>query len=347
MERQDTQSIDREKPYQKVLRIEQLLSSDTKYSIDELSVRMGIDSRSVFRYLDRLEASGRLINAQIRSGRVKEYWIATETPETPQDLITSLLKMDQSMTEGGVRKYHKLLMQAVNQLDPTAKKLGSKPKKREALRIEIEPHFHLDHGPLAEYNRPESLTDKTMDKILLAIQNQNLLHLQYVKADSKGRAHQLIDFEPYFLSLRVGKLYLVGSLLGQKKLELVSLVYKRIKMVTIDSNRKFERDVKASLDNYYKHCFGQWVPRGEAKKLDITLKVDETWLLEMFHESNFNPQATIETTGKGGLVHLTLFDTPDLESWLFSLHPHAQILQPRVLRDRLRQRATQALALLA
>lgn len=329
-----------EKPYQKVLRMEALLRSGPRFTIEELSAKMGLDSRSVFRYMERVAATGKAIKAGIRHGRIKEYWTPQEQSSVPSDLISALVRMDQSMTQGGVRKYHKLLMRAIEQLDPR------NPQTAPA-QIDSEPYFHLDHGPFAEYSEASSLTSQTMDRLLQAIQNRNPVRLQYQRTGQGQRKTESILFEPYFLSLRIGKLYLIGIQPEISKRQLVSLVYRRIKMVTVDTRNQFERDSRVNLSDFYRHCFGQWVPRGDAKKLDVVLKVDESWLMELFHESHFNPQASLETTGQGGTVRLSLYDTPDLESWLFSLHPHAQVVQPRALRQRLRARAQAALSMLA
>lgn len=329
-----------EKPYQKVLRMEALLRFGPRLTIDELSQKMGLDARSVFRYMERVSATGRPIKAGIRNGRVKEYWIPQESVGVPTDLIASLLRMDQSMTQSGVRKYHKIIQQAIEQLDP-------RKNQTAPANTEPEPCFHLDHGPFAEYSDTDSMTSQTMDRLMQAIQNRNPIRLQYQHLEQGQRKLQTCLFEPYFLSLRVGKLYLIGIQPEVSKRQLVSLVYRRIKMVTVDKSSQFERDSRVNLGDFYRHCFGQWIPRGNAKKLDIILKVDESWLMDLFHESRFNPQASIETTGKGGTVRLSLYDTPDLETWLFSLHPHAQVLQPKALRERLRARAKAALQLLA
>jgi|GEM_PF-2211187 len=334
MSSRDTSISELEKPYQKVLRIDELLSSGGHFTIDELSTKMGIDSRSVFRYLDRLQASGRQVSAQFRTGRTKEYWIPTEISSPPQELIQALQKMDQAMTEGGVRKYHKILTQVIQHLNPLPKPDLSIPAGLNKFGNEIEPFFHLDHGPLAEHNKSDSLTAQTMDKILGAIQNQNCLKIQYAKSGQKKT--ETILFEPYFLSLRVGKLYLVGTYSGESRL--VSLVFKRFKMISVES-QTFKRNTRANLQDFYKHCFGQWVPREDAKKIDITLKIEEAWLLDIFQESNFNPSVTIEAAETSTIVKLCLYDTPDLESWLFSLHPHARVISPRSLRERLRIRA--------
>jgi predicted DNA-binding transcriptional regulator YafY len=340
-----------EKPYQKVLRIENILSSGDHFSVDELTHLMGIDSRSVFRYLERLTKTGCEVSNQTRNGRVKEYWITQAKPEVPQDLIDKLQKMDQTMTSGGIRKYHKTILQAISQLSPQTEFTGatkvSPSVKFSTGRSDIEPNFHLDHGPLAEYHNPDSLKDRMMDQIMTAIQNQSRIRITYNKVDKGNKKEPfMLLFEPYFLSLRVGKLYLVGCHQDQKKKPLVSIVFRRIRMIT-DTGIKFDRDPKANLADYYKHCFGQWIPREDAKKLDILLKVDQSWLLELFNESNFHPEASIETTGQGGTVRLCLYDTPDLESWLFGLHPHAQVIEPKALRLRLKNRASEALRMLA
>ncbi len=315
--------------------MEELLRLGPKYTVDELSQKMGLDTRSVFRYMERIASTGRNIKAEIRNGRTKEYWIPQETQDIPSELIANLLRMDQSMTQAGVRKYHKVLMQAAQQLDPR----NTKPS---AAKLDPEPFFHIDHGPFAEYSEAESLTSQGMDKILQAMQNNNPLRLQYQRTEQGQRKLQTIHFEPYFLSLRVGKLYLVGIQPEVSKRQLVSLVYKRIKMLTIEKGKTFERDSRVSLNDFYKYCFGQWVPRGDSKKVEITLKIDESWLMDLFQESHFNPPAELNVTPKGGTAKLSLFDTPDLETWLFSLLPSAEVIQPKSLRERLRKRAESA-----
>ena len=217
------------------------------------------------------------------------------------------------------------------------------------LGTDPEHFFHLDHGPLAEHiHLRQGPRDKMIDSILSAISRQVRIRVSYTKTEaaSKKRQTNKFLFDPYYLSLRVGKLYLVGTHPEDKTGTLVSLVFKRITMVS-DTADTFERNARATLKDHYKHCFGQWVPRGDAKPLDITLKVDAGWLLDLFSESNFNPEAQVEPGNEGGQVRLKLYDTPDLESWLFGLHPHAQVVTPEKLRLRLKARALEAVKLLA
>ncbi|HSQ42040.1 MAG TPA: helix-turn-helix domain-containing protein, partial [Fibrobacteraceae bacterium] len=245
----------KEKPFQKVLRIEALLRSGKSHTIEELAKHLGIDNRSVFRYLRRLEITGCQILAKPRNGRTKEYWIAALHTHT--DLLSKLKRMDEAMTGGGIRKYHRLLQQTIAHLSsPTIVSGGrsfSPSGRMAAIELEIEPCFHLDHGPLAEYLPTGSLREMLMDKLLMAMRAHKVIKLSYNRVERSGAKLVHMEMEPYFLSLRVGKLYLIGVPRSASSSPPVSVVFQRIRMVT-ETGEEFAPNPRVQMDDFYKYC---------------------------------------------------------------------------------------------
>ncbi|NLB64453.1 MAG: WYL domain-containing protein [Fibrobacter sp.] len=321
----------KEKPFQKLLRLETLLKSGQKFSIKEIAKALKIDERSVFRYLQRLEVNGISISSRIRKQRIKEYWISLQDTTVNPKLLEAIKEMDTDLTKNGLRKYHNLLTQIQNTLNDNQ-------HKEDMVSNLVQRDFYFDSGPLAHHIGKDNFLHKTIDKILGAIQHNSVLKITYTEHSQKRKLSTFI-FHPYRVFLRVGKLYLVGY--KEKDNSIINLIIPRIKKIVF-TNESFE-ETPFNLDSYFKYCFGQWVPRNSQKPEKILLELNEDWVLKLFAESNFYPKAKMKRGQNPPQVELQLYITPDFISWLVGILPAIKVLEPLSLKQQLKDHCQRAL----
>jgi len=316
--------------YEKLNRLKTRLQAGPA-TVQELCASTGCNTRTLYRHLEALENDGVGLRKIKGDGRERRYYIEPEVPAVPPVLLQGLQKMQKELASGGNHRHAKIIPSVLNYLQPE-KPIGTVPEA-----ITLDPCFELDHGPLSEFASSE---DK-VEKLLIAIHARKVLNLAYAHRDGNI---EKIDFQPWHVVLRVGRLYLLGAREGKSTVE--SLVVSRIKMSTATS-RYFVRP-EFDVREYYRYCFGQWVPRQKGvKPLQIVLAPRDAWGQILFSESNFNPPAKIRTTREGVRIELKLYDTPDLRKWLLGLIPEIDVLEPISLREALRQQAKEIVASLS
>jgi len=316
-------------PTEKIKQLEALFLKGKVLTLMDIAEELSIEIRSAFRYLLRLEKMGHTIQSGLRSqSRTKDYWIDGQQKSIPVSLVERLRKMDIDLTLGGTRKYHKLLLETIEFCDPNKEVTST-----QSSLGEIEPYFHVDHGPLSEQIPATGKRDQIIDHLLEAIRFQHVLQIHYLHAGQSQST--LLLCEPYFLSLRVGKLYLLCRVLEKDSNDSMQiLVFRRIRMIT-KTNKVFTRNSKLLADDFYQHCFGQWVPRQKEKVETITLRPISTWTKDFLSETHFDPPLRFNEEGD---AMIQLYLTPDLENWILGLLPDVQLLGPETLKKKLRQR---------
>lgn len=305
--------------YEKLNRLKIRLSQGPA-TIQELCTSTGCNIRSVYRHLEALEADNCGLR-KTQSGRIRRYYLEQNTPSVPDSLVQGLQKMQKELASGGNHRHAKIIPTVLSYLQ------SEKPKDTVPEAISLDPFFELDHGPLSEY----SPSSTKVEKLLSAIHTGKVLWITYGHRDGTT---EKIEFQPWHVVLRVGRLYLLGCRSGQSEVE--SLVVSRIQLMVASGSFFMRPDF--DVREHYKFCFGQWVPRQKGvRPLNIVLAPRDSWGQILFSESNFNPPAKIRNTRDGVRIELKLYNTPDLRKWLISLLPEVQVLEPQELRQALKK----------
>jgi predicted DNA-binding transcriptional regulator YafY len=300
-------------------------------SVSELATYLGSSERTIYRHLDVLRVDHFGFKFIDTPGSERKYLIEKSETEIPKDLIRNLDKMRESLKAGGNHKFNGLLNTIRKILDPATEE---NPKGRPVWQLN--PHFHIDHGPMAEFSK----TDPTVSRLLDAIDQQQVLKLRYASANGV----ETFSFHPYKLSLRVGRLYLLGVRTDAPK-TVINLVCDRIQQIMSTSATFAPVDFDADL--FYKYCFGQWIPRNELglKPEIIELELKSPWTIRLFKEAHFNPAAKVYTQGRRTLCELKLYLTADLENFLLGLTPWIKVLKPSKLNHGIQLRMKEYLGL--
>ena len=300
-------------------------------SIQNLSTTLGVDERTVKRYLSDI----RRLEHNLVSLRTSERKLLYHIPKegsTPKHFLPGLKKIRSELHAGGNPKYTPLISQLIRFLedeDEAKRELEGLQEPSPATEA-----YYIDHGPFAETDPPPGI----LRLLEAAIASHSAVRLDYSGyAPEKGE----FLFFPYALSLRVGTLYLIGRQ-GQNRGAFKSLSVKRIKrcMATKES---FTPDAFDPAE-YYKYCFGQWARQANENPETVLLALHAPWLEKYLSESHFHPPGKIIRKGKDACFELKIVIKPDFVNWVMSLTPNLTPVKPESLRKEVLDRLRRALA---
>ena len=297
--------------------------------IDQMSAALGVDTRTVKRYLSDLRRLGyELEQDKAGAGRRSLYRIP-DAARTPTHFISALKKIEAELLAGGNPKY-----------GPTIRKLAAYLEdKQGAEREAAEPvaaHevYHTDHGPFAEANPLPNIL-KSLESAIAGCKAVKLTYSGY-GADKDG-----FLFFPYMLSLRVGTLYLIGRQDGNKG-PFKSLSVKRIRRC-VATQEAFTRSAFSPTD-FYKYTFGQWARQPNEAPETVVLALRAKWLEKFLSESHFNPPGRVFERGGESCFEVKLVVKPDFVNWVLSLAPDMLPVKPESLRREVAERLRKAVA---
>lgn len=290
-----------------------------------------VTPRTVMRYIKEMEETTPGFNRHPINGRQYKYSVQEDDDFSPK-LLRDIEKMQQQFSANGHVAGSQILSKILA-------KLNAKTNLDKAMpQVQVlDSGYYMNHGPFAEH-KGNSLKNQ---KLLIAIRDCQILKISYTPRDQDELSDkQNFKFRPYKVSLRVGRLYLVGERdddLGQ----FISIPIDRITRYQ-STGLDFKNEVQAfDIDEFYKYSWGQYIGLNAPEKITLNLKDD--WLVQRFIESNFNPKIKIEEKGRGKLkktlAHLELRVTPDFESFVFGHMPNLEVVKPAKLREKLFNRA--------
>lgn len=310
----------------KVHRLVRLLQEHSEgLSVQNLSDKLGVDERTVKRYLSDLRRlKFELVQVRSGPGRKSLYRIKI-TGGPPGHFVPALKKIRTELHAGGNPKYTALINQLMRFLEDKESAPRSEASEETPANAEA---YHIDHGPFAEADPPPGIL-----KILEAsIGAKTAVRLSYSGLSSETGESL---FHPYALCLRVGTLYLIGRQ-GENKGPFKSLSVKRIKRC-IATRDPFIRDPFDPAE-YYKYTFGQWARQTDENPDTVLLSLRAPWLEKYLSESHFNPPGRILRKGKEVHFEVKIVVKPDFVNWVLSLAPDLIPVKPEGLRKEVSDR---------
>ncbi len=298
--------------------------------LSQLASSLQVDSRTIKRYISDLRKSGYpVLDLRSASNEPSRFYLSPEF-SPPKALIESLEKIKADLHAWGNPKYVHNISAAIEFLE----QLGNNGKKQNPIsnpesKTSV---YHIDHGPFSE----QDVSSQLLASLEKAIQLSQKLNLSYKAA---GEKPSQIVFSPYKLSLRVGRLYLIGEDDSEPNV-FKSLSIKRIKRCQTISETFVPKNFRP--EDYYKFCFGQFPRQAHERPEKIQLLIKSGWVKSILEESHFNPPGKFITGKKGEIFEFLAIVKPDLLNWVFSLLPHALPLGPLSLCVEVKNRLKQA-----
>ncbi len=315
-------------PGNKAFKIHRLLdllqASEHGLTLQQMASSLGVDERTVKRYLSELRKwNCGLVYHQEGSSK-KSFYSIQSREDMPKRFIPMLEKIKAELYAGGNPKYSQAISGLVAWLERRDETADATPSPETEA-------YHIDHGPFAEADPAPGIL-KILEKAVL---ETHIVHIRY-----SGYTHEEAEFKfcPYQICLRVGTLYLIGRAEANKGAD-KSLVIKRIKRC-IATPATFTRDPAFQIREYYKYCFGQWPRQPGEEPENVSLWVREGWLEKYLSESHFNPPGKIVKRAGRTYFELKVLLKPDFINWILSLAPDLIPVAPKSLREQVRERIT-------
>ncbi len=312
--------------YKKLNELKNRLSPPNRSAtLSELAEYMNCNQRSIYRYLEVLKAED--CGLQIEKTSPKRYFLHPMAAKRPDAIIRGLKSVQKVLERTGISALHgKHLERAVRFLsgDPAS------DTELVSRAMNVDEDFIFDLGPFSEYDERRPDRDSNVDKILDAIKLRAKLNVTYKAArDSKEEKWEVC---PLKLILRIDTLYLVGKVGEQIKLFAV----RRIK--NFHKTGAYFPPIEFDYKKLYLNCFGKFIGisnENNYPKIKLVMTVEDPWLKTQFHEAHFNPPVKFRQQNPM-VVELSIFDTPDLRSWLLGVLPFVKINEPENLKKELR-----------
>ncbi len=198
------------------------------------------------------------------------------------------------------------------------------PKQRNILEQLGECYSVLPYG-VKDYSAVTSFIPDIIDSIAWF----KSMKISYLPVNEEREQEYI--FDPYGLVNAKGGLYLVGFVHEYK--EIRTLAVERIKAVKIiGAKHSYDIPSKFSLKKYFDGAFGVIASRPE----DITIRFDKA-LWEYLSQRKWPGIKEVKKRKDHVEMKLNVGITRELISWILSFGPHAEVIEPEPLKNRVKQ----------
>lgn len=309
--------------YEKLTQLKMRLSPPNKpATLRELADYMGRDQRTIYRYIETLEAENCGLKQEKKT---KRFFIQASAVKRPEAIIRGLKSALKVLDSVGTTAHGKNVKKAIEYL------CGDETVDSETMShaISVDNDFIVDLGPFSEYSENMSFREAEIDKMLEAIKSRARLLITYLPA-KEGDPEEKLDVNPLKLVLRIDTLYLIAVSDGIVK----HFAVRRIK--NFRRTGGFFPPMDFDYRNLYRNCFGKF-SGASYSKIKLVMDVKSPWLVKQFREAHFNPPVKIRKQDPM-TVELNVYDTPDFEAWLLGVLPDVKIREPESLKEKLREK---------
>ena len=315
--------------YDKLKQLKLRLTAPNKpASIPELAEYMSCDMRTIYRHLKTLEKE----NCGLQKDKTaKKFFIQPTSAWRPPEKILKGLKSAQKILDDmGSTPQGQNVKRAIDFLQ------GEElPEETSSQAISTDENFIVDLGPFSEFS--ENVINRTtrINSVLNAIKQRQKLLISYQSAhDGAEKKHKIL---PLKLILRIDTVYLIAKTEdeeGKISDKGFQFAFRRIK--TIQRLNEFFPEQNFDYKKFFESCYGRF-NGSSSPKIKLLLEIKSEWLQAYLKESHFNPPIKIKKQ-KPFTVELSLYDTLDLESWLFSILPDVKILEPASIKEKMKNK---------
>jgi proteasome accessory factor B len=188
--------------------------------------------------------------------------------------------------------------------------------------------LYLTTHALADYTSRAEL----IDQLMVAIEDRKLTVITYQSLRSTEPV-TLYDVHPYALVHHRGALYVIGWSKDHNQIRTFKV--DRISAVDVQTGLQFARPDDFDPARYLEHSFGIFTGDGPPQTVRVRFAAPVVRILQ---EKRFHPSQQLSTQPDGSVIakyDLSAFE--EFTSWVLSFGPHAEVLEPREVRERVRQ----------
>lgn len=300
--------------------LEDLVEACCQVLYEYEGIGKGVSQRTIQADLQIMRSEKLGYNAPIIVVDKKHYTYAdphysiTNIPLTEQDLITLSRVVDVLKQFQGF-SYYEELSGMVHKLDD---KLRTRKLGQESV-IDLEKNEQVD-GLMY------------LESIYQAILQKQVLWVEYQSFNAKGV--QAFDFHGYLLKQYRNRWFVIG--IQQENGPLLTLALDRIKSVAV-SQADYVPNVKLDLKAYFTQVIGVTVCVG-IRPQDVKLFVDATQAPYILTKPLHSSQKVLDRTPEGIVICLRVQLNYELEREILGFGECMQVLSPRKLQVRMRER---------
>ena len=278
-----------------------ILSSGKTYKIRELAEKLEVSPKSVRLYRDALDEAG--VYVLEKRGKYGGYHL-------PKDFQNSLLGLEMTEEEKLALELVEGELQSAGHLE--ARNIGT---------LLVEQMSHIVSG--ARPNIDASKEREKLIRIIRAKREKRKVCLQYRSLRGETNTRTLHVYNTYTYR---GEIYLVAYCEMRKGYRDFKLS-RAFDVQLLDDT--FNPDKDFSVAEYMKDCIG--IFKGEA--LEVILQIKEP-LAQVVRETIYTENQEIEELPQGGIrFKATMRGRQEIVSWILSLGPSAEVLEPAGLKE--------------
>lgn len=290
------------------------LSQQPGISVKDLARSLNITERSAYRYLNELKKQGfRLRHAEDPEAYQRKH-ILTPLTFTSDEALALNAACKSLLYQNGL-PVSKHLKSALHKVEGAVRSVEDK-----RAYFSLRSHFTV----ISECRRDLSAWGEIFEKVMEAIRLNQTLELIYDSYSSGKTTERKID--PYSFFWKNGNCYLTAFCHTRKRF--CNFRLDRVKSI-IKIAGNFTRDNDFQLNKHLGPSFGVWCGTGE-----ITIRFLVYYpASRLFRENCYHPSQRIEEAENGNIIcTFTIYDTPEIKSWLMSWGSMVEVLEPEGLR---------------
>ena len=316
-------------PHRRIDRVKELLATHPRgVSLYRLSELLGVDPRTMRRYLKEIEREYDLSPVRARGGGPCLWRI--DPRELPRKVE---MRRPQAYALLATRRIFDSLQgsalfdeidMVVGKLRAFADRPGRGPNAGPS-NTRLEERFVY----LPRLARDYSDKSEELDELFLAVSELRPLSLRYPRT-RHGREERVI-FHPYALVLYSDAVYCVGFVPARD--EIRTLALERMRDVQALSDERFELPENFRVEDCFEGEFGPAVPRQPQK---VVLELDPITARALRDVKIHPSQKATANPGSGVRLTLSVDDPLSLAGYVLGLGSGVQVLEPESLREHVR-----------
>jgi predicted DNA-binding transcriptional regulator YafY len=180
-----------------------------------------------------------------------------------------------------------------------------------------------------------------VEQVYNAIVEKRAIRLHY---KNFGEKESIKVVSPYMLKEYRNKWYLLAYSEGKQKPGNTS-PYRLSRIINIqETDEKFVEDTEFDGNKYFKYAIGVF-PKHDEEPVNVKLKVTGKGMIKLISEDKIHStQEIIPISDEEIHVELRVYNTPELETFILSYGEYIQVLEPVVLREKIKERIITSLS---
>jgi proteasome accessory factor B len=309
-------------PLERMMQIHQRIQSRRYPNCNQLARALEVSTRTIKRDIDFMRC--RLDLPIEYDSRRYGYYYSKEVRQFPGVRITESELFALLVAHKAISNYRGTPFE--QPLETAFRKLTAQ------LSPDSEYTFHnleqaLSFRPLG----PETTDLDLFQRLHRAIREKRVLEFFYRNLGAGQSQKRLV--EPYHVACVENRWYLFGF--DRKRKAMRTFALSRMHRATL-TKRRFQRSNAFNADEYLRGSFG--VFKGEAD-FEVVIEFDR-WAADLLRSRRWHPSQEVIEFPNGGLrMRFRLNNIEEIESWVLGWGPHAMVIRPQRLADRVRAAA--------